>query len=389
MMLPDRLNPPRAPWLPLALLLLLWLAAFCPAQNPHGLPDGLYSEITTERGVIVAQLFYEQTPLTVASHVGLAEGTLGPKPRKPFYDGSTWHRVVPGFVLQGGDPSGTGEGDAGYQFPDEIVPGLRHDGAGTLQMANDGPDTNGSQFCFMLSEQPRLNYLHTVFGRVVRGLEVLPKIQQGDTMRVKILRLGAAAKAFRADEEAFNALLAKANRYKGPREPGPDAPFDDPDHLLPAEWDRAKNFNYKLANFERFTGARLAARVLATRPAAAEGEKADAWMQAEAARLGVEKRGALAVHFASESRWQIRIGDETAKSFVRNGPTGIPTPSAPAPSVASALDAMMQVAMLNASKTLTAATKALGPDEQLSGPRRLKLKVDSVLDLLIFKLEEH
>lgn len=373
---PSRLSLSRTPWLPLALLLLLWLGAACPAEHPHGLPDGLYTEITTERGVVVAELFYQKAPLTVANHVGLAEGTLGPKPRSPFYDGATWHRVVPGFVLQGGDPSGTGDGDAGYLFPDEIVPGLRHDGAGTLQMANDGPDTNGSQFCFMLSDQRRLNYLHTVFGRVVRGLEVLPKIQQGDSMRVKILRLGAAALAFRADEEAFNALLARAGRYAGSREPGPDAPFDDPDHVLPTEWDRAKNFNFKLGNFERVTGTKLAARLYSKAPAAAVGGKLDAWMQGEAARLGVEKRGALAVYFAQDDRWHVRVGAESAGRFVKDGGD-----------VAAALEALLKTAAAASEKTIGAAAASLPAGQSMSGGQRIKLKADVVLDELIFKLE--
>src|SRR6478736_6474653 len=216
-----------------AILILTTVCAFSAAnralaENPYGLPDGLYSEITTPRGVVVCQLYFQQTPMAVANHVGLAEGTLGPRQGKPFYDGLTWHRVVPGFVAQGGDG-----GRLGYQFPDECVPGLRHDSIGVLQMANSGPDTNGSQFCLMLGPAQRLNYNHTVFGHVVRGIEVLPKIEQKDTMQVRILRLGAHAQAFKADEQTFNALVAKAKRYSGPRSPGADAPFDDPDKLLP------------------------------------------------------------------------------------------------------------------------------------------------------------
>jgi len=350
------------------------------AENPYGLPDGLYSEVTTERGVVVAELFFRTVPMTVANHVGLAEGTLGPKPRKPFYAGAAWVRVVEGFVLQGGDPSGSGSGDAGYLFPDEFVPGLRHAGAGTMQMANDGPDTNGSQFCFLLSAQPRLNYQHSVFGQVVRGLDVLPKIQQGDTMRVSILRLGAAAQAFRADEESFNALVAKAGRYAGPRDPGPDAPFDDPDKLLPAEWDRAKNFTYKLANFERFTGVKLAARLLAQPPVAAG--QLPAWLAAEAARLGLATRGALAVYFASTDEWLIHLGPQSVGAFLRSAPAA----ESPA-TVESSLQSLIANAKSEANTAIAQATQRLPPGESMTPARRIKIKADALLDPLIFRLE--
>lgn len=368
---------------------LLWvcsgIAGVCFAKNPHDLPDGLYSEITTERGVVVCELFYKKAPMTVVNHVGLAEGLLGPKPRKPFYDGLTWGRVVPGFVVQGGDPKGTGEGDAGYLFPDEIVPGLRHDGMGTLQMANGGPDTNGSQFCLMLSAQHRLNYQHNVFGRVVRGLDLLPRIKQGDTMRVKILRLGDEAKAFRADEETFTALVARARRYAGPREPGADAPFDDPDKILPAEWDRAKNFNYKLVNFGRFTGVKLAARVFAKPPAAAEGDKLDAWLRKEAARLGVATRGALAIYFANADTWHIRIGADSVEHFLKTDANG--ENSKRAGSVDEVLRALLEAATGRSAQSIATMQARLTPDDPMTDARRIKLKTDSVLDGLIFKLE--
>jgi cyclophilin family peptidyl-prolyl cis-trans isomerase len=366
----------------MALLALIGtlIGARAEAENPYGLPDGLYSEVTTERGVVVAELFFRQVPMTVANHVGLAEGTLGPQPRKPFYAGATWFRVVEGFVLQGGDPSGSGSGDAGYLFPDEIVPGLRHAGPGTLQMANDGPDTNGSQFCFMLSGQARLNYQHSVFGQVVRGLDVLPKIQQGDTMRVKILRLGADAQRFRADEETFNSLVAKARRYAGARAPGPDAPFDDPDALLPAEWDRAKNFTYKLANFERFTGVKLAARLLAAPPVAAA--QLPAWLTAEASRLGVAKRGALAVYIASTDEWQIHIGSESAAAFLRSAPAGKATET-----LHESLQSLIAAAKAEATTAISEATRRLAPGESMTDARRIKIKADALLDPLIFRLE--
>ncbi len=364
---------------------LTCLASICGAQNPHGLPDGLYSEITTEAGVVVCELFYKKVPMTVVNHVALAEGRLGPKPRKPFYDGLTWCRVVPGLVVQGGDPTGTGNGDAGYLFPDEIVPGLRHDGMGTLQMGNDGPDTNGSQFCLMLSAQHRLNYQHNVFGRVVRGLDLLPKIKQGDTMRVKILRLGAEAKDFRADEETFARLVSHATRYAGPREPGPDAPFDDPDKILPTEWDRAKHFNFKLVNFDRFTGIKLAARVFAKPPASAQGGGLDAYLQKEAARLGVAGRGALAIYFANEDKWHIRIGGASVQHFLQTN--ALSEKSSPAPSVDVALREVLEAASARAAQAIATLQARLTPEDPMTDGRRIKLKTDAVLDGLIFKLE--
>ncbi len=366
--------------------LLLLTMSESQAGNPHDLPDGLFTEITTEVGVVVGELFYEQVPMTVTNYVGLAEGSLGPAPRKPFYDGLTWCRVVPGLVVQGGDPKGTGEGDAGYLFPDEIVPGLRHEAEGVIQMGNDGPDTNGSQYCLMLSAQHRLNYQHNVFGRVVRGLELLPKIKQGDTMKVKILRLGAKAQAFKADEATFTALVAKAKRYAGPRDPGPDAPFDDADHLLPQEWDRAKNFTYKLANFERFTGVKIAARLFTQVPTDAAGELAEAYWKKEAIRLGVAQQGTLAVYFAKEDRWLLRIGEASVAHFLKTGPNG--EKAGAAASLDEARSALLKAAQTRADEAIATMIKRLAPEDPMTDSRRVKLKTDAVLDALIFKLEK-
>jgi cyclophilin family peptidyl-prolyl cis-trans isomerase len=163
------------------------------AEKKAGPPDGLFAEITTPRGLITCELFFEQVPLTVASFVGLAEGTLGPEPRKPYFDGLTFHRVASGFVIQGGDPTGTGSGGPGYRFPDEFAAGLRHDVPGMLSMANSGPDTNGSQFFITLGEARYLDYVHSIFGRVIGGAELPTQIQRGDTMSVKIIRRGSGA----------------------------------------------------------------------------------------------------------------------------------------------------------------------------------------------------
>jgi cyclophilin family peptidyl-prolyl cis-trans isomerase len=350
-----------------------------PDSNPHGLPDGLYTEITIERGVVVCELFFHKTPMTVANYVGLAEGTLGPQPRKPFYEGLKWHRVVADFVVQGGDG-----GPIGYEFPDECVPGLRHDSMGVLQMANDGPDSNGSQYCLMLSPQQRLNYNHTVFGHVVRGLDVLPQIRQGDTMHVKILRLGTEAKAFRADETAFAELVAKAKRYSGPRTPGPDAPFDDPDGILPTDIPRARHFNFKLVNFQRFTGRKLAARVYAHAPDSAAGHLDD-YFRGEAARLGVVPSGALAVYLADRDQWHIYVGDNSISAFVTDAPT-TDSPAQQA-ALARALDDFLTDAKKRSVEFVAKAEKAASPGKPLTNGQKIKYQVDAVLDGLIFKLE--
>jgi len=282
-------------------------ASSSPSGSPASLPDGLYAKITTPRGIIIARLFDQGAPLTVTNFVGLAEGTLGPNPGKPFYDGLTFHRVVPGFVIQGGDPLGTGEGDPGYEFPDEFSPKLRHDSIGVLSMANSGPDTNGCQFFFTLDAENQLNYLHSVFGKVVSGLDVLPQVQQGDKMEVKILRLGAAAKAFRADRAAFNELVAKAPRAAFPH-------FSDDTQLLPTVPPREKGFNNKLSNFERFTGVKIYARVFEAFHPSGAGQTRSDLAKTIAQQLGVERNGVTALYFADTHDWELVIGDEPLKA---------------------------------------------------------------------------
>ena len=176
-------------------------------QRYASLPDGLYAVIVTDKGDIVLQLYFEETPMTVANFVGLAEGTIRTTYRegKPFYDGLTFHRVVDGFVIQGGDPKGNGTGGPGYKFRDEFVYGLKHDSEGVLSMANSGPNTNGSQFFITLSATPHLDYVHTVFGKVVEGMDVVRQIRQGDEMkRVIIVRNGEKASAFIVDDDVFS-----------------------------------------------------------------------------------------------------------------------------------------------------------------------------------------
>jgi cyclophilin family peptidyl-prolyl cis-trans isomerase len=143
----------------------------------------VYAHFETTMGNFTAELFESKTPKTVANFAGLAEGSkewkhpkTGEKSTKPFYDGIIFHRVIDGFVIQGGDPLGQGYGGPGYQFEDEFHPDLRHDRAGILSMANAGPNTNGSQFFITLGPTPHLDRRHSVFGAVVEGLDVVEKI---------------------------------------------------------------------------------------------------------------------------------------------------------------------------------------------------------------------
>jgi cyclophilin family peptidyl-prolyl cis-trans isomerase len=194
-------------FVPVALALGL-LTAGCAGQD---LPDGLYATLSTSRGDIVIRLEYEKAPMTVANFVGLAEGKLGPTPGRRYYQSMKFHRVVEGFVIQTGDPTGTGTGGPGYVFPNEISADLKHDAAGVVAMANSGPDTNGSQFYITLAATPHLDGSYSVFGRVVSGMDVVDSIQQGDALRgVRITRVGPAATAFEVTKESFEAQIAES-----------------------------------------------------------------------------------------------------------------------------------------------------------------------------------
>jgi len=129
----------------------------------------------TEKGDITVELFADRAPLTVENFVNLA--------RAGFYDGTTFHRVINGFMAQAGDPTGTGTGGPGYQFGDEFHPALRHDGAGVLSMANAGPGTNGSQFFITHGPTPHLDDRHSVFGRVTVGMDVVSSLRERDPQR--------------------------------------------------------------------------------------------------------------------------------------------------------------------------------------------------------------
>ena len=164
--------------------------------------DGIYVKFETSKGDIYAVLEHKKTPMTVANFIGLAEGKIKNTAKGenvPYYDGLKFHRVIPTFMIQGGCPLGTGTGDPGYKFPDEIDTTLKHVGPGILSMANAGPGTNGSQFFITHVKTDWLDGKHTVFGHVITGLDVVNKIAQNDTLkRLVVLRKGKEAEAFDA-----------------------------------------------------------------------------------------------------------------------------------------------------------------------------------------------
>jgi len=169
------------------------------------LEHGIYAEFTTSKGIILIQLEFEKAPMTVANFVGLAEGKFTADTteyKSPFYNGLKFHRVINDFMIQGGDPDGTGSGGPAHRFLDEIHPDLKHTGAGILSMANSGPNTNGSQFFITHKATPWLDGKHTVFGHVTAGLDVVNAIEQGDVMsEVKIIRKGRLARKWKASKQ--------------------------------------------------------------------------------------------------------------------------------------------------------------------------------------------
>lgn len=166
----------------------VFLMSVLPSPNASGadpakLSPGLYAVFETSMGKITCQLFEKEAPKTVANFVGLAEGTKewtdpksGQKVKRRFYDGLIFHRVIPEFMIQGGDPTGTGMGSPGYRFEDEFSPNLKFDQPGRVAMANAGPNTNGSQFFITEVPTPHLSNRHTIFGQCIEGMDVVSKI---------------------------------------------------------------------------------------------------------------------------------------------------------------------------------------------------------------------
>jgi peptidyl-prolyl cis-trans isomerase A (cyclophilin A) len=173
----------------LSILFITILAAstFAMGGKPK-MPDRLYAVLETSQGNITCLLYAKEAPITVANFVELAKGEkewtdprTRDKVKKPLYDGTIFHRVIPNFMIQGGDPLGQGIGGPGYQFDDEIVAGLTFDRPGRLAMANAGPGTNGSQFFITVAPTMWLNGKHTIFGQVVEGQEVVEQISKVKT----------------------------------------------------------------------------------------------------------------------------------------------------------------------------------------------------------------
>jgi peptidyl-prolyl cis-trans isomerase A (cyclophilin A) len=150
----------------------------------------VFAEFVTNEGSFTARLFEDEVPLTVGNFIGLAEGTkewtdprTNAKVTQPYYDGIIFHRVIDGFMIQGGDPLGQGIGGPGYKFADEFHPSCRHSKAGILSMANSGPNTNGGQFFITLGPTPHLDNRHSVFGEVVSGMDIVRRIGSTPTGR--------------------------------------------------------------------------------------------------------------------------------------------------------------------------------------------------------------
>jgi cyclophilin family peptidyl-prolyl cis-trans isomerase len=194
----------------------------CKSVKLPSFDDGIYAKIITKKGEIILQLEFEKTPMTVANFISLADGTntrVNEKYKgKRFYDGLKFHRVIKNFMIQGGDPLGTGAGHPGYSFKDEFHNDLTHSKAGILSMANSGKNTNGSQFFITHKATPHLNNVHSVFGHVVQGMDIVNKIAKDDIIeRIDIFYNGKLAKKFKADQ-LFEQMFAQIELVKKKKE---------------------------------------------------------------------------------------------------------------------------------------------------------------------------
>ncbi|AFL96465.1 peptidylprolyl isomerase [Ornithobacterium rhinotracheale H06-030791] len=209
---------------------------FMSKEEFKNLDDGLYANMETSKGDMLIKLYEQEAPMTVANFIGLAEGVKENKAKKkgvPYYDGLIFHRVIKDFMIQGGDPQGTGVGGPGYDFEDEVDNDLKHDKKGVLSMANAGPNTNGSQFFITEVPTPWLDGRHTIFGQVVKGLDVIDTIANVEKNaqdkpkedikinKVEIVRKGDAYKKYDANkafEKAKADHQAKLEEAKRKRE---------------------------------------------------------------------------------------------------------------------------------------------------------------------------
>ena len=209
----------------IALLSAMFVFFSCNSQKKayKDLGDGLFADIETTKGHIVVKFNYKEVPTTVANFVTLAEGKNNfvkvEYKGKPFYNGTIFHRVIDGFMIQGGDPTGTGMGDPGYRFEDEFVPSLKHSKKGILSMANSGPNTNGSQFFITQVPTPHLDGRHTVFGETVKGEEVIDAIAKAprnsqdrpnEDIKIKNITIVANGK----DAQKFDAVKVFDSYFK-------------------------------------------------------------------------------------------------------------------------------------------------------------------------------